>query len=222
MAPRLIGMLTHNDQTVTNAIEVFNQCAQVPADFWGFKDVGLPVDRMKQLVKIMKDKGKTTFLEIVSLSEQECLDGAELALECGFDYLTGALFFPSVFKLLKAEAIKFFPFCGKVGGHPIILEGSVSETVSDIARLKQEGVDGVDLCAYRFSGDPEELARQCIQNTKLPVILAGSIYSFDRLDVVKKLDPWAFTIGSAFFDGKFLKGGSFPQQVQAVVDYLRD
>jgi len=38
---------------------------------------------MKQLVKAMKQAGKTTFLEVVSLSEEEGLAGAKLAVEAG-------------------------------------------------------------------------------------------------------------------------------------------
>ena len=220
MAPRLITMLTYNDETVKDALEVFNRCADLPCEFWGFKDVGLPVDQMKQLVDRMKESGKTTFLEIVSLTEHECLAGAKVAVDCKFDYLMGTVFYNAVFEFLKDKPIKFLPFCGKVSGHPSIVEGSIEEAIEDGKKMEKIGVDGFDLLAYRYVGDGEQLAREFIQAIELPVVIAGSIGSFARLDTIKELDPWAFTIGSAFFAQKFVPEGSFDKQMEAVLDYL--
>ena len=44
----------------------------------------------------MKAAGKTTFLEVVTYSEEECMRGAKLGVECGFDWLLGSLFYDSV------------------------------------------------------------------------------------------------------------------------------
>jgi hypothetical protein len=85
-------MLTYNDETVDDALSIFRECAGLVCDFWGFKDVGLPEDRMKELVTAMKQAGKTMFLEVVSLTEEECLRGARIAVECGFDYLMDTVF----------------------------------------------------------------------------------------------------------------------------------
>jgi len=221
MTPQLITMLTYNDETVKNAFEVFDQCADLPDDFWGFKDVGLPKAEMKRLVERMKARGKTTFLEVVTLTERECLDGAGLALECGFDYLMGTVYYDSVFRLMKGKDTKFFPFAGKVSGHPSILEGAIPEIVADGQRMQTLGVAGFDLLAYRYTADAEALADAFIRGVRVPVVLAGSIDGFPRLDAVKRLAPWAFTIGSAFFDQKFVPGGSFREQMAKVLDYLR-
>jgi len=220
MPPKLITMLTYNDETVKNALEVFNQCADLPCEFWGFKDIGLPVDQMKQLVDRMKEADKTTFLEIVSLTEHECLAGAKVAVDCEFDYLMGTVFYNSVFEFLKDKPIKFLPFCGKVSGHPSIVEGTIEEAIEDGKKMEKIGVDGFDLLAYRYVGDPEQLAKEFIEAIKLPVVVAGSINSFARLDKIKELDPWAFTIGSAFFEKKFVADGSFDKQIEVVLDYL--
>jgi len=45
MIPSLIVMLTYNDQTIPDALQVFGNCKDLPVKFWGFKDVGLPVDQ---------------------------------------------------------------------------------------------------------------------------------------------------------------------------------
>ena len=46
-SPELIVMLTHNDRTVANAHDIFEQCQNAKAKFWRFKGSGLPIDKMK-------------------------------------------------------------------------------------------------------------------------------------------------------------------------------
>jgi hypothetical protein len=220
MGPQLITMLTYKDETVRSSFEVFEQCADLSSAFWGFKDVGLPKPDMTRLVKRMREKGKTTFLEVVSLSERECLDGARLALDCGFDYLMGTVFYDSVLELMTGQATKFFPFAGKVSGHPSVLEGSIPEIVADGRRMEALGVAGFDLLAYRYTAGAEALAEAFVKGVRVPVVLAGSIDGFERLKAVKRIRPWAFTIGSAFFDRKFVPGGTFPEQIRRVLDSL--
>lgn len=220
MSPKMIVMLTYNDQTVSNAIEVFDECKDLDVECWGFKDIGLPVEQMKQLIKNMKEAGKSTFLEVVSYDEETCLQAADLAIESEFDYFTGTTYFESVHEVLKKASMKYFPFCGKVSGNPSVLDGSIQEIIDGAKAMEEKGVDGFDLLAYRYTGDAEELARKLISVIKKPIVLAGSINSFERLDKVKEFNPWGFTIGSAFFDKKFVKDGSFKDQVEAVAKYL--
>jgi hypothetical protein len=220
MQPALITMLTHHDETVKDAFAVFDQCADLPCAFWGFKDVGLPKPEMKKLVKGMREKGKTTFLEVVTLTERECRDGAELALECGFDYLMGTVFYASVFRLMKGAKTRFFPFAGRVSGHPSILEGTVAEIVADGRRMRDAGVEGFDLLAYRHATQAEALAAAFVRDVGVPVVIAGSIDSYARLDAMRGIKPWAYTIGSAFFERKFLPGGTFRDQMAAVLGYM--
>ena len=221
MKPRLITMLTYNDETVQNALEVFRECADLDCLCWGFKDVGLPPKDMTTLVDAMKDAGKETFLEVVSLSEDECMRGAKLAVECGFDYLMGTIFYQSVLDYLKAQGMKYFPFCGKVVGHPSVVEGTIQDAIDDARKLEALGVDGFDLLAYRFVGDPEELMEQFLREVTVPVVIAGSIDSFARLDKMKELQPWGFTIGTAFFEHQFVEQESFRSQMEAVIQYMQ-
>jgi hypothetical protein len=221
MIPHLIVMLTRNDQTARNAIEVFDACRDLPVRFWGFKNVGLPVEQTNTLVKNIRSAGKTACLEVVTYTEKECMDAARLAVECRFDYLMGTLFYPAVFEFLKDKPIKYSPFCGRVSGHPSILEGSIEEIVAEGRKLEEIGVDAFDLLAYRYVDDPETLAAQFIKAIKVPVILAGSVDSFARIDRVKAMGAWGFTIGGAFFDKKFVKDGSFSDQVAAVAQYVQ-
>ena len=123
-------MLTHHDVTVKNAAEIFEQCKDIEeVKFWGFKNVGLPKDEMKALAGAMKAAGKTTFLEVVTYDEASCLDGAQTAIDCGFDYLMGTIYYDSVAKLLKDNGMEYLPFVGKVSGSPSILEGTNEEII---------------------------------------------------------------------------------------------
>jgi len=220
MKPKIIIMLTYNDKTVSNALEVFDQCKDLPVKYWGFKNVGLPVEKMKKLVSNMKKAKKTAFLEVVTYDEKSCIDAAKLAIDCQFNYLMGTIYFESVHNLLKDKNIKYSPFCGKVSGSPSILEGSIQEIIDKAKLIEKKGVDGFDLLAYRYVGNAEKLAKEFIKTIKIPVILAGSINSFDRLDKVKQFNPWGFTLGTAFFDKKFVRGNSFKDQVKKVIEYM--
>src|SRR5450756_2078146 len=139
MIPKLIVMLTYNDKTVPNAFDVFETSKTARAENWGFKDIGLPPDQMKRVVNRMKDAGKTTYLEVVRYSEKECCESASLAVECGFDYLMGTVFYKSVSSFLREKSIKYLPFCGQVSGSPSILEGSIREIVEDAKRIASYG-----------------------------------------------------------------------------------
>lgn len=220
MKPVFILMLTYNDQTVKNALELFHESKDTPVTHWGFKDVGLPVSEMKELVQEMKRAGKTTFLEVVSLSEEEGLAGAKLAVEAGFDILMGTVFFDSILDYLKDKPVKYYPFPGHVYGHPSILDGSIEDIVNHARYLESRGVQGMDLLSYRYVGDAPELLRQVVAATKVPLVSAGSIDSYKRLEEVANTGAWGFTIGSALFDKKFVSDGSFNDNILAVCNWL--
>jgi hypothetical protein len=216
----LIVMLTHNDVTVKDAKKLFTECHDLPVDFWGFKNLGLSLPEMNELVVVMKSAGKTTFLEVVTLSEEECLLGAETAVTCGFDFLLGTVFYPSVAGYCVKRNIKYLPFCGKVYGHPSVLEGTPDEIVADALKLQTAGCYGTDLLAYRNKKDPEVVIRTLTTTVIFPVVVAGSIDSFKKIDTVKTINPWAFTIGSALFEGKFGIDKSFRGQLKEVYDHM--
>ena len=220
MKPELIVMLTYNDRTVENALELFNELKDLSATYWGFKDVGLDREKMKALVQAMRVTGKKTCLEVVSLSEGEGLDGARLASESDFDILMGTVFFDSINEYVKDLPLAYYPFPGHVHSHPSILDGTIDEIVSHARQLEAKGVDGLDLLGYRFTGDAAKLLSEVVEATTIPVICAGSIASFERIDEVEKSGAWGFTIGTAFFEKQFVPDGSLRDNVQAVIDRL--
>jgi len=222
LKPELIVMLTHHDQTVPDALELFERTKDYPITHWGFKDVGLPPDEMQRVVTAMKDARKTTFLEVVSLSEEEGLRGARLSVELGFDILMGTVFFPSIANYLKDKPVRYYPFPGHVHSHPSILDGEIDAIVAHARELEAHGMHGLDLLTYRYNGEASRLLKQVVEATNIPVVSAGSIATFERITEVWDAGAWGFTIGSAFFERQFVPNGSFEDNVLAVCDWLEE
>ena len=216
--PELVVMLTHHDLTIENAPEVFEQCKNSKAKYWGFKEEPLPLPQMKELFDYMHECGKVTGLEVVAYTEEECLAGAKMAVECGVDMLLGTMFFDSVNELCKQHGLKYLPFVGKVTERPSILEGTLDEMVAEAERYLAAGAWGIDLLGYRYTGDAVELNREFVRRVNAPVCIAGSVNSYERLDELKDANPWSFTIGGAFFENRF--DGTIAEQIDKVCDYM--
>ena len=217
-APELIVMLTHNDLTVHNAYDIFDQCRNSRAKFWGFKEEPLPLEQMKKLFRYMKSCGKTTFLEVVAYSEKECMDGAKKAVECNCDFLLGTTFSDSINEFCRLNHIKYMPFVGKITGRPSVLDGTVEDMIQEAKTYIAKGVYGIDLLGYRYTGDATRLNREFVASVNVPVCIAGSVNSYERLTELKSIAPWSFTIGGAFFENKF--DGTFQEQVDKVCEYV--
>lgn len=219
MKPEVIVMLTHNDVTVPNAREVFRDSADLPATYWGFKDVGLSAEQMEALVADFKAAGKTPVLEIVNFDEAELVKAADLAIRCGFAYFTGSRFSEAVAEKMREAGITYLPFCGEVGGSPVVLGGTQDEIVADAVQATQGGADGVDLVAYRYQqGDAIDLANAVIDKLgREKVVVAGSINSVERMQRMHDIGVFAYTMGGALFEGAFVAGGTFRENLAAVL-----
>ena len=219
-APELIVMLTHNDLTVHNAYDIFDQCRNSRAKFWGFKEEPLPLEQMKKLFRYMKSCGKTTFLELVAYSEKECMDGAKKAVECNCEFLLGTTFSDSINEFCRLNHIKYMPFVGKITGRPSVLDGTVEDMIQEAETYIAKGVYGIDLLGYRYTGDATRLNREFVASVNVPVCIAGSVNSYERLTELKSIAPWAFTIGGAFFENKF--DGTMKEQIDKVYNFMKE
>lgn len=216
--PFLIVMLTYDDSTVSDAYEIFSDCRNSKAEYWGFKEKPLPPERMKELYSYMKACGKKTVLEVVEYTEPECIKGAEMAVDFGCDILMGTVFSDTVNDICRKNNIKYMPFVGNITGRPSVLHGDIESMISEAETYLSKGVYGIDLLGYRYTGNACELNRQFVSRIKAPVCIAGSINSYQRLDEIKNASPYAFTIGSAFFENRF--GNDFCKQIDIVCDYI--
>ncbi len=216
-----IFMLTRHDQTVKDCLEVLESIESVALTHMGFKDVGVDVATLKELNRRIKQRGATSYMEVVSTSREACLRSARAAVEIGVDRLLGGTDVTQVMKILAGTGIGYYPFPGIPIGHPTRL-GGTRELVSQHCRNYLEaGCAGVDLLAYRATeADPIDLVRAA--RDALPeagLIVAGSVDSPDRIRALAEAGADAFTIGSAVFDGSFSPNkGAITSQLRDVLD----
>ncbi len=215
--PRLIVMLTHHDLTVQDSKKIFLEAKNAPCDYWGFKDVGLPEEQMRDLVACMKEAGKTTFIESLAYTEEEGLKSVQLAADCRFDFVLGTHYSKSILDLTNENGIKYLPFVGKRKEHR--LYGEIDEIIAEAKQVLSYGTYGVNLPGFRYVGDAITLITKLVKSVDKPVSVVGSINNFERLDLIKQTNPWMFTIGSAFFEKNF--GDTFTKQIEVVTEYMK-
>jgi hypothetical protein len=215
-----VFMLTHNDATVPNALEVLEELRGSGLRYVGFKDVGASVEELTEVADAAHDQGFEVMLEVVSTSLEEERRSLEAAVPIGVDWVLGGTNPQVGVQILGGAEVRYCPFPGTVVGHPSVLEGTIEEIVSDTHRLtRTAGVDGVDLLAYRHpSADVGTLTRAVVAASTGPVIAAGSVVDFDQIRLLEQAGAWGFTIGSAIFEGKLPGGPDVVAQVCAVLD----
>ncbi|MCQ2752088.1 MAG: hypothetical protein MJ189_03205 [Coriobacteriales bacterium] len=205
---------------MSNAKEIFLQCKDSKAEYWGFKEVGLPKEEMIELFGLMKEANKKTVLEIVCYTEKESLEGIQTAIDCNCDYVMGTIFTDKINDLCKKHNLLYMPFVGEITGRPSILNGEIDDMLKEAQSYIDKGVYGIDLLGYRYTKDAFLLNKTLASKLDAPLCIAGSIDSYKRLDEIKEISPWAFTIGGAFFENKF--NGSFKEQIDKVCNYIND
>src|SRR3954463_15079014 len=213
-----IFMLTRDDVTLSDAREVYASIASTGVRHVGCKDVGLPTEELKALMEDIRSNGHETWIEVVSETEEDTLASARAAAEIRPDHLIGGTLIEPVQEILEGTGVKFWPYVGRIVGHPCLLRGSIDEIVADTRRAAELGVDGINLLAYRYDGDVEALTRAVVGATELPVICAGSVDSAQGIRALGDCGARAFTIGTAALDGALVEGAPLSGQLQAALE----
>ncbi len=224
-----IFMLTRNDQTVPDAIDVYDGIRDTDLRYAGFKDIGLPVARLRELAAAMRADGREVFLEVVSERADDEIRSVEASLEIGVDWLLGGTHPDEALAILDRIGPpgtpgrpRYCPFPGRIVGHPSVLEGSLAEIAESARRLTaRDGVHGLDLLAYRWDGDVPALVRAVVAASAGPVIAAGSVDSAERINALADAGAWAYTIGGAIFDRRLPAGPSVREQVECALELTR-
>lgn len=219
MGLRFIFMLTRNDRTVTDASAQLQTALSLGVRHIGFKDIGLPLEQLKGLNAAIKAGGATSYLEVVSLDRESEIVSAKAATDIGVDVLLGGTRVDDVLPIIKGTAIQYFPFPGRITGHPSVLEGTIEEIVESARTIAaRDGVHGLDLLAYRSAENVPELMKAVCGAVAKPVYIAGSIDTPERIAVVRSAGAAGFTIGTAALDGKYpATGNDVPSQLTAIV-----
>lgn len=203
MRPDFIFMLTRNDRTVDSAAAYLDIALDSGVRHIGFKDIGQPLATLQRLNRGIREAGGHSYLEVVSQDRESELASVRAALELDVDFLLGGTHVADALPLLAGSCIRYYPFPGLVHGHPSILGGS-REAIARSARQLADlpGVHGLDLLAYRADVDvPALIADVC--RVDVPVIVAGSLDSAERIQLVCRAGAAGFTVGTAALDGKF-------------------
>ena len=211
-------MLTRDDCTIADAREVYASVAGTGIRHVGCKDVGLPAGELAALLDDIRSRGHTSYLEVVSETEEATLQSARVATEVRPDCLIGGTLIEPVQEIIAGTGIRFFPYIGKVIGHPCLLRGEIEDIAEDARRAEQLGVDGINLLAYRHDGDVDALVEAVVEATSLPVIAAGSVDSRARIQALADRGVWGFTIGTAALDGKLVPDAPLEDQLSYVLN----
>jgi len=196
-----IFMLTHDDETVADALAVYDDLRDTSLTHIGFKDVGAEPETLAELTRRMHADGRTVYLEVVSVSADDELRSIRVARDVGVDVVMGGTHVDEALGLLSGSGLRYYPFPGQIIGHPSVLAGSVEEIAASAADLTaHDGVHGLDLLAYRHTGPVEPIIGALVQASRGPVVVAGSIVSEAQIRALTTLGAWGFTIGGAAFE----------------------
>lgn len=219
MAFDFILMLTENDRTIPDARARLDEALEGGVRHIGFKDVGLPLPALKDLSQAIRAAGGRSYLEVVSLDAESELTSARAAVDIDVDCLLGGTRARAVGQVIRQHPIRYYPFPGRITGHPSVLEGPVEAIVESARALAElEHVHGLDLLAYRFDGAVEALMTAVCSGIDKPAIMAGSIDSEDRITACARAGAAGFTVGTAALRGDFpATSPGFAEQVRSIL-----
>ena len=199
-----IFMLTRHDRTVDDAGDQIDAVCDLGVTHIGFKDVGVSLATMRELVRVIQRRGAVCYLEVVSTTPDAVLHSLHIARDLGVDCVLGGTDLDAAKRIL-GDLSGYFPFSGRAIGHPTRLEGSAALVAEHSRKAQAMGCGGVDLLAYRATeADPLDLvraARSALPGSRL--IVAGSISTKRQIDALAEAGADAFTIGSAVFECAF-------------------
>lgn len=218
-----IFMLTKHDETIPDAFAVYGEVRPTKLRWVGFKDVGLPLEKLRELVTQMHRDDRRVVLEIVSLDEASEARSVTNGVELGVDLIMGGTHPHVALPLLADSGIRYLPFPGRILGHPSVLAGTIEEIAESGAALTStDGIHGLDLLAYRFEGDVPALIKAVVSAAHGPVVAAGSIETEEQIRLVSELGCWGFTIGGGVFDRVLVPNGSLADQIRAALAIATD
>jgi hypothetical protein len=218
-----IFMLTRDDRTVEDCLDMIELIRPVGLKHVGFKDVGVSPGVLKALAKAIRAAGATSYMEVVSTTPKACLASARVARDLGVDRLLGGTQVDEILDVLDRSGTEYYPFPGRPIGHPTKLGGAPAEIEAHCREFAAKGCAGCDVLAYRATeAEPIDLvkaARRGLGPDKY-LIVAGAITSAERIRAIEAAGADAFTIGTAAFNGSYspTKGSILSQLRDVLAD----
>jgi hypothetical protein len=204
-----IFMLTRNDRTIADCLDVLRRIRPLGLRHVGFKDVGADPETLRRLTDAIHASGAVSYLEAVADDPQASLAAARSARDLGVMRLLGGTRVAEIQDVLRGSATQYYPFAGKPSGHPTELGGQPQDVELDCRAFAAAGCAGCDLLAYRATeADPHDLIRAARRGLgpQRHLIVAGAITSSGQIEAVHEAGADAFTIGTAVLDGAYAAG----------------
>ena len=220
-----VFMLTRNDATVANALELVEIVRPLGLKHIGFKDVGAEASMLRRLTEAIRAGGAEAWMEIVSTTREDELRSIALGRDLGVDWLLGGVHADEGLRILAGSGTRYLPFAGKPSGHPTRLGGTAADVEAQCRSFAATGCAGVDILAYRATqAEPLDLVAACRRG--LPetgtLVVAGSVNTADRINAIRAAGADAFTIGTAAIECAYAPGlGPVEAQLMAVLNDCR-
>ena len=214
-----IFMLTRQDRTIADCLDLFRLVRPLGLKHVGFKDVGVSPTVLASLHEAIRASGATSYMEVVSTTPETCLASARIAVDLGVDCLLGGTDVAAMQDILQKSETRCYPFAGYPQGHPTRLAGKPQDIEAHCRDFVARGCAGADLLAYRATeADPIALIRAAKQGLgDKHLIVAGSIVSRAQVRAIAAAGADAFTVGSAALDGRYAPDmGSVLSQLSAI------
>ena len=216
-----VFMVTRDDATVPNALELVDIARAAGVANIGFKDVGADPEALKRLAAAIREADASTWMEVVATSRDEELRSIELGRDLGVDWLMGGSHANEALEVLKGSGTRYLPFAGRPIGHPTRLGGSADEVEAHCRAFAALGCAGVDILAYRATeAQPLDLIAACRRGFSDggKVVVAGSINCAERVAAVCAAGADAFTVGTAAIERVYAPGaGPLSAQLKAIL-----
>ncbi len=199
-----IFMLTCNDRTVPNCLDVLDEITGLEIRHIGFKDIGVGRDTLKELVQRIGAMNAISWMEVVSTTADSIRTSIETAARIGVSRVLGGQDIDFARQTLDKNTA-YYPFPGRPVDHPTRLEGLAADIEADCRRIAGAGCAGADLLAYRaVDDDPLALVRAARKGLgKGVLVVAGDVDSPARIEALARAGADAITIGTAIFNGAF-------------------
>jgi hypothetical protein len=217
-----VFMLTRNDATVENALDLVEIARELGLSHIGFKDIGAEAPMLGRLTAAIRAAGASPWMEVVSTTREAELRSVALGRDLGVDRLMGGVHVEEGLRILEGSVTRYLPFAGRPSGHPTRLGGSAAEVEAQCRAFASMGCAGVDILAYRATeAEPLDLVAACRRGflDSGAVVVAGSVNSAERVAAVRAAGADAFTVGTAAIEGSYAPGaGPLLAQLRAVLD----
>jgi len=216
-----VFMLTRDDATVANAVELVDVARDAGVAHIGFKDVGADAATLRALAAAIRAAGASVWMEVVSTSRDAELRSIALGRDLGVDWLMGGAHVDEALAVLRGSGTRYLPFAGRPVGHPTRLGGSADEVEAHCRAFAHKGCAGVDILAYRATeAAPLDLVAACRRGFgKLgKVVVAGSVNCPERVAAVCAAGADVFTVGTAAIERAYAPGaGPLLAQLKAIL-----